>query len=456
MVQRILDDLDRLRGAAPGLRQVELLFPDLNGILRGKRCTLGEFRGIARDGLSFPATGLLLDSRGMLIERLPHGSEDGDPDYRCRPVPGSLTLVPWARGALAQVLMSMEDGEGKSHFADSRAVLGRVLARLRALGLRPVVAVEYEFYLLDDTRSGEPRARRSRVPGTERRAAGPRAYSLEDLHELDDLFADIASAGTAQGIPCGSIVSEYGAGQFEVNLHHVDDALLACDHAVLLRRLIRGVAARHKLAATFMAKPFADTDGSGMHVHVSLLDAQGRNVFAPAEGATVAEPLRHAIGGMLAALPESQAIFCPNANSYRRIRPGCFAPVAPNWGMNHRGVALRIPVADPANTRFEHRPAGADCNPYFAVAAILAAAHHGITQQIEPPPMVQEGQSVADAVLLAPRWEQALDAFDAGRLLPDYLGAEFCAVFSKARRFEADEFHAQVSNLDYDWYLGAI
>ncbi len=456
MVQRILDDLDRLRGAAPGLRQVELLFPDLNGILRGKRCTLGEFRGIAGNGLAFPATGLLLDSRGALIDRLPHGSEDGDPDHLCRPVPGSLTFVPWARRPLAQVLMTMEDGTGKPWFADSRAVLARVLARFAASGLKPVVAVEYEFYLLDDTRGGEPRARRSRVPGTERRAAGPRAYSVEDLHELDDLFADIAAAGAAQGIPCGSIVSEYGAGQFEVNLHHVDDALLACDHAVLLRRLIRGVAARHQLAATFMAKPFADTDGSGMHVHVSLLDGQGRNVFAPAAGEAVAAPLRHAIGGMLAALPESQAIFCPNANSYRRIRPGCFAPVAPNWGINHRGVALRIPVADPVNTRFEHRPAGADCNPYFAVAAILAAAHHGITQRIDPPPMVREGQTVAGEVCLASRWERALDAFDAGRLLPEYLGAEFCEVFSKARRFEADEFHAQVSNLDYDWYLGAI
>lgn len=456
MVQRILDDLDRLRGAAPGLRQVELLFPDLNGILRGKRCTLGEFRGIARDGLSFPATGLLLDSRGALIEGLPHGSEDGDPDYRCRPVPGSLTLVPWVRGPLAQVLMTMEDGHGAPYFADSRAVLARVLARFRALGLRPVVAVEYEFYLLDDTKHDPPQARRSRVPGTGRRAAGPRAYSVEDLHELDGLFADLAAAGAMQGIPCGSIVSEYGAGQFEVNLHHVDDALLACDHAVLLRRLIRGVAARHALAATFMAKPFADTDGSGMHVHVSLLDAQGRNLFAPVEGTAVVAALRHAIGGMLAALPESQAIFCPNANSYRRIRPGCFAPVAPNWGINHRGVALRLPVADAANTRFEHRPAGADCNPYLAVAAILAAAHHGITQRIEPPPMVREGQAVADEVRLAPRWEQALDAFDAGHLLPDYLGAEFCETFSKARRFEADEFHAQVSTLDYDWYLGAI
>lgn len=457
MPQHILEEVERLRAAMPGLRQVELLFPDLNGILRGKRCTLGEFRGIARNGLSFPATGLLLDSRGALIDGLPHGSADGDPDYLCRPVPGSFVSVPWSRGALAQVLMTMERRDGSPYFADSRAVLARVLARFAGLGLTPVVAAEYEFYLLDDTAGEKPSAKRGRVPGTRRRAEGPRAYSIEDLHELEQLFTDVGAACEAQGLPAGSIVSEYGAGQFEVNLHHVDDALAACDHAVLLRRLIRGVAARHGLAATFMAKPFADTDGSGMHVHVSLLDADGRNVFATAQGgAQFSTTLYHAIGGMLAAMPESQAIFCPNANSYRRIRPGCFAPVAPNWGINHRGVALRIPKSDPANTRFEHRLAGADCNPYLAVAVILAAAHHGIVQRIEPPAMVRAGEQVAGEVRLAPRWERALDAFEAGRLLPDYLGAEFCRVFAAARRFEAEQFNAQVPNLDYDWYLPGI
>jgi len=462
MQSPVSDAIDRLRAASPPVRHAELLLPDLNGILRGKRCTLKELESIARGGLSFPASGFLLDSRGSLIDGLPQGSEDGDPDFICRIVPGSVVEVPWSRRPLAQALLGMEQGDGRAHFADSRGVLAGVLARFAALGLTPVVAIEYEFYLLDDTRGEAPRARHARVPGTERRAAGPRVYSIEDLHELDELFADISTACAVQGLPAGSIVSEYGAGQFEVNLHHVPDALLACDHAVLLRRLIRGVAARHALAATFMAKPFADRDGSGMHVHLSLLDGAGRNVFAAAPGGSgaasgaYADPLRHAVGGMLAALPESLAIFCPNANSYRRIRPGCFAPIAPNWGPNHRGVALRIPVSDDANLRIEHRPAGADCNPYLAVAAILAAVHHGLAGRIEPPPMVREGQTVDAQVLLSHRWEQALDAFDRGRILPGYLGEAFCRVFSAARRFEAEQFHAQVPNLDYDWYLPGI
>ncbi len=452
--------VDELRTRLPGLRHVELLLPDLNGILRGKRCSLGELEGVLRSGLSFPASGFLLDSRGMLIDGLAHGSDDGDPDYRCRLVPGSVVPVPWSKTPLGQGLLSMENRDGSPYFADSRQVLARVLRRFAESGLTPVIAVEYEFYLLDDTRGERPRALKGRVPGSERRAEGPRVYSIEDLHELDGLFADIDSAALAQGIPAGSVVSEYGAGQFEVNLHHVADALAACDHAVLLRRLIRGVAARHGLAATFMAKPFAEGDGSGMHVHISMLDAAGRNVFGPVPPAATPhayQPLmRQAIAGMLAAMPESLAVFCPNANSYRRIRPGCFAPIAPNWGVNHRGVAIRLPVADDRNVRFEHRPAGADCNPYLAVAAILAAAHHGITRQLEPPPMVREGEQIDTEIHLSHRWETALDAFDAGQILPPYLGEEFCRVFSTARRFEAEQFHAQVSTLDYDWYLPAI
>ncbi len=460
MQQQLAQEIARLRRQQPGLRHVELLLPDINGILRGKRCTMKELDGVVRNGLSFPATGYLLDSRGTLIEGLPHGSTDGDPDFCCRLVPGSLVPVPWAKTPLAQGLLSMEHRDGRRHFADSRGTLAGVLARFAELGLTPVVAVEYEFFLLDDTRGETLRSRQARVPGTERRAAGPRAYSVEDLHELDEFFADADAACELQQIPAGSIVSEYGAGQFEINLHHINDALAACDHAILLRRLIRGVSARHDLAATFMAKPFADRDGSGMHVHLSLLDREGRNVFGPVppaqEPSRYAPLLRQAIGGLLAALPESLAIFCPNANSYRRIRPGCFAPIAPNWGPNHRGVALRIPMSDDANVRVEHRSAGADCNPYLAVAAILAGVHHGISRQLEPAPMVREGEATGDEVRLVHRWEQALDLFERGRILPEYLGTEFCGVFATARRWEAEQFHAQVPTLDYDWYLAAI
>ena len=257
-------------------------------------------------------------------------------------------------------------------------------------------------------------------------------------------------------------MSEYGAGQFEVNLHHVTDALVACDHAVLLRRLVRGVAARHGLAATFMAKPFADLDGSGMHVHVSLLDRSGRNVFAPAPPAATPDAyaalLRHAIGGMLAAMPESLAIFCPNANSYRRIRPGCFAPIAPNWGPNHRSVAIRIPVSDDANVRLEHRRGrrGLQSLPRDGRDPGRRPRRHHPPDRAAAHGAGGRDRS-ARAGDLSHRWETGARRLRRGaRCCPDYLGEEFCRVFSAARRFEAEQFHAEVPNLDYDWYLPSI
>ena len=444
----------------PDIRAVELLLPDLNAILRGKRVSRRELAGLFREGISFPATGILMDSRGALIDGLAHGSDDGDPDYICMPVAGSLARVPWSKTPLGQCLISMYERDGRPYFADARHVLSRVLSRFSELGLTPVVAVEYEFYLLEDTRGETPRPRTGHVPGSERRPAGPRAYSLEDLHDLDSFFARVSAASEQQHVPAGAMVSEYGAGQFEVNLHHESDALAACDHAILLRRLVRGIARQEGLAATFMAKPFMSLDGSGMHVHFSLLDKSGRNVFGPAPSAATpaayTDTLRHAVGGMLSALPESLAIFAPNANSYRRFRPGFFVPIAPNWGPNHRQVALRIPCSDDANVRLEHRVAGADCNPYLAMAAILAAAHAGITGRIEPPAMIREGEPVSLPTGPSPRWETALVAFDASPLWPDYLGTEFCRVYSAARRFEAEAYHAEVPGLDYEWYLGAV
>lgn len=460
MNDRKVDEANAYLAAWPDTRAVELLLPDLNGILRGKRISRRELLSLWRDGLSFPATGILLDSRGALIDGLAYGSDDGDPDYVCRPVPGSLVPVPWVKTRPGQCLVSLEHRDGQPFFADVRHVLAGVLKRFATLGLTPVVAVEFEFYLLDDASGETPRARQGRVPGTQRRPTGPRVYSLEDLHDLEPLFAEITAACDMQRIPAGSIVSEYGAGQFEVNLQHVPDALAACDHAVLLRRLIRGIARKHGMAATFMAKPFGDVDGSGMHVHLSLIDREGRNVFAQSSTGSASDgygpDLGHAVGGLLAAIPGSLAIFAPNANSYRRIRPGCFAPIAPNWGVNHRHVAVRVPASDEQSLRLEHRVAGADCNPYLAMAAILAGVHAGLTRKMEPPRMIREGEVMEEKVGLAPRWETALDAFDADELLPDYLGAEFCRVFSRARRHEAEAFHAQVGNVDYEWYLGTI
>jgi len=459
MVDTTRQELDKFLAAHPGIENFDLLLPDINGILRGIQAPRGAMPEIFSAGAYMSASTMLLDSRGLLPEGLAIGLADGDPDYPCLPVAGSLAPIPWANKPMGQCLLQMHENGSKAYYYDSRQVLQRVLARFDELGLTPVVALELEFYLLDDDER-RLKPRRTRIPGTALRQELPRLHGLEDLHDLDSFLADVDAACLAQGIPIGTTMSEGSPGQFEINLHHVADAELACDHGLLLRRLVRGVARSHGMAATFMAQPFTGQDGSGMHMHCSLLDAEGRNVFAgnaPADRPDAYAPeLRFAVGGLLDSLPESQAILAPNANSYRRLGPGSFLSAAPSWGYNHRQVAVRIPPADETNVRFEHRPAGADSNPYLVAAAILAGVHHGLVNRIEPPAMVREGQLMEPHGGPGPHWEGALALFENARVLPDYLGKAFCATYAQCRQLEARQYREQVPDLDYFWYLGSI
>lgn len=250
-----------------------------------------------------------------------------------------------------------------------------------------------------------------------------------------------------------SVIAEMGVGQFETNLHHRADAVLAGDQAILLKRLIRGTARAEGWDATFMAKPYADQSGSGLHVHVSLGDRHGNNIFAdPTHGERV---LRHAIGGMQKLMPESLGFFAPNHNSFRRFG-GLFAPVNRKWGEDNRTVALRIPSDKGNGRRIEHRLAGADANPHLALAVVLAAAHHGITNRLDPgKPVTGNGYAeTADAdSSTATNWFSALDAFDRSAVLRDYLGDRFVDMFVKVKRQEQARFFEIVPSTDIDWYL---
>jgi glutamine synthetase len=327
---------------------------------------------------------------------------------------------------------------------------------LRDLGLTAVAATELEFYLLEAD-SDEPTPKVGRIPGTRRPQDVPQYGCMEDVEDVDAFLAQLHEVCAAQNIPAGATLKEFSPGQFEVNLHHVASAELACDHAVLLKRAVKAVARRHGMAASFMAKPFAEFAGCSLHVHVSVTDDKGRNVFAGSRAdQPFSDTFRHAVGGLAATMRESMAIFAPTANSYRRYRPGLFVPLAPNWGINHRGVALRVPLSGAEDTRIEHRPGGADGNPYLVMAAILAGIHHGITQRCDPGPMVAPGTILEEQISLPARWDAALDAFDAGKVLPRYLGERYHKLYGTCRREECDRFHAQITNRDYEWYLRAI
>lgn len=438
---------------------MEMLIADLQGMFRGKRIRRNEFAKTFAGGFCMPGGTVMLSTLGDVIAGMPFAAEDGDPDIDAAIVPGSLVPVPWAEKPSAQVLFRLYTREGEPFFADPRSVLERAAEPLTRMGLKIVMAVELEFYLLEAA-ADRPTPRTPRVPGIGRPQPGPQVYNPDDLWEIEPFLNDLNTVFEVQKIPAGTATSEFAAGQFEINLLHVDDPVLACDHAVMIKRAIKAVARKHGYVACFMAKPFEESAGSGMHVHMSLVDRQGKNYFSQGKESMVSPPFsarfRHAIGGLAKTMAECTAIFAPNANSYRRLRPEAFAPVEPNWGSNHRNVALRVPVSDQNNLRFEHRTSGADANPYLVTAALLAGVHYGLKNKCDPGRMVKEGQVITLKRKIPNRWDAAIDLFERSKILPAYFGEEYCRMYVISRRDESRQFHNIVSNADYDWYLRAV
>lgn len=442
--------------AYPETRFIDAFAPDINGIPRGKRLQVDEFDKLFSNGANFCAASELMNSKGESSDDVTYGAHDGDPDVKSVAVTGSLAPVPWASLPTAQCLLELTEFDGTPYFLDPRNVLRRAMKPLLDMGLRPVMATELEFYLIEhDGDSFMPRL--PKLPGSELSQDGIQFASFEDLDDVEPFLVDLDTYCTEQNIPAGAALSEYSPGQFEVNLAHIDDPVLACDQALLLKRAVKAAARKNALAATFMAKPFAEHAGNGLHVHVSVLDEKGHNVFSGrCSDGEFSDTLRHAIGGLAETMPESMAIFAPNANSYRRYAPHFYVPATPNWGLNHRDLAMRIPISAQKNRRVENRVAGADANPYLVVAAILAAIHHGITNRCDPGPMTPEKADIDYETTLPVRWSQALDAFEAGRILPGYFGEEYHRVFGVCRREEENKFHTEVGSKDYEWYLRAV
>ncbi len=441
----------------PDLTAIELLVPDMNGMLRGKRLQIEALAKLTGDGVRMPASHCILDSLGQNCEIFDYGSTDGDPDVASFGVAETLAIVPWAETPTAQILGELYNDDGTQFFADPRAVLKRAMQPLTDLGLTAVCAVELEFYLLDPKLGRDGRPKPARVPGLGTRPTNVQVLSMAELDDFSAVLSDIETQAKAQGLPVDVTTSEYAPGQFEINLIHSADAVAACDQAVLYKRAVKAVAKRHGMIATFMAKPFAEFAGSGLHIHTSLIDAEGRNVFAGAfdeeSGLNMDPTLKYAIGGLRETMPEAMAILAPNANSYRRFRSDSYAPINRAWGVNNRTVSMRIPHSDEKSIRVEHRASGADANPYLATAAILAGIHHGISNKLDPGP-IEKGDAYQRAQGQLPlRWEPALNTFEEGQILRNYWGEQYHLAFAGAKRWEADLHHNIIPPHDFEWYM---
>ena len=442
--------LDQFLQDNPDIEIFEVILHDLNGIHRGKWLPREQIAKVFNGGYKMPQNTCSLDAWGRDLEELVQ--ESGDADGVCTADPETLARVPWADKPSAQVIVSMGSfGGDEPYGGDPRMVLQSVLDRYAKLDLRPVVASEMEFHLfeLDRDKFGEPQHSQRALNGSP--ALGGQTYGMDIMRQTAPLMDAITEAAKIQNLPVDTLITEFGPSQFEINLYHQDSAMRACDQGSMLKRAIRNVARSHNKVASFMAKPFAEQVGNGMHIHFSLVDADGQNVFDNGTDAG-SELLGHAVAGCLATMADSMAIFAPNINSYRRMVPGCYAPLAPNWGYENRTTAIRIPGGDNRAIRIEHRVAGADANVYLTVAAMLAGALYGIENKMAAPQAVV-GDAGDVKAELPHFWQDALEAFEQSDFIGEYLGTELQKTFVLSKRKEKQEFDSRVTLLEYDAYL---
>jgi glutamine synthetase len=451
-IERSAREAEAFLAASPDVTSFQLVLTDSCGVGRGKVLRREELARVYTHSRFMPGSILGLDITGADVEETGLVWEDGDADRACWPIPGTLVRAPWLATPSAHFLVTMHELDDAPSPGDPRHALKRVVERCQADGFNPVVAVELEFYVMDRARDGNGRRQPPASPTSGHRPSQMQAYSLVDLDDLHAFIADVYAACETQGLPVRTLISEYSPGQLEIVLQHRSDALRAVDESILYKRTVRGVAAKHGFEATFMAKPYAQYSGSGMHLHMSLEDGKGQNLFASddPEGSPL---LRQAIGGMATTMAESTGIFAPNANSYRRFRRKSYAPMAPSWGVNNRSVSLRVPAGAAETRHIEHRVAGADANPYLVAAAVLAGAHHGIRNKLDPGPAVQGNgyEQIKETVPI--NWYAAMDRTERSAFLKDYLGERFMEIYCAIKRAEQDRFFSQVTELDYDWYL---
>lgn len=442
------------------VQEVDLLISDLNGLLRGKRVSRDSLDKAYRDGVCLPRSLFALDILGNTVESTGLGFDTGDGDRICFPVESHCRPVPWSDGR-AQLLMSMYEYDGSPLFCDPRHVLKKQLDAFQATGLRPVVAVELEFYLIDAKRDARGHIQKPINPDTGERESDTQVYSIDNLSGYDTFLKTLVEACRAQNLPATTAVAEYAPGQFEINLKHRDDPLAACDDAVLLKRLIRSVAQQCGFKATFMAKPYAEDAGNGMHIHISMLDANGQNAFAAGDNSAVYQGnpaaqrplLSQAIAGLLDTMQEGIAFYAPNVNSYRRLQPEMYVPMSAHWAFDNRTSALRIPAGDAKNLRIEHRVAGADANPYLVLASLIAGIRHGIDNHLEAPPPETGNVYEQHPASFPSHLRDSIAQLRNSQTLAPMLGREFCEHFCLTREYELSAFERTISPLEYDWYL---
>ncbi|MBB6341089.1 glutamine synthetase [Pseudomonas fluvialis] len=431
-------ELAALREQLSGVVEIECVTADLNGIPRGKVMTVESFLSGRRLQL---ARGVLLQCvmGGYPAPRF-YGSDDGD--LVLNAVPGQVHVLPWSKPLRALAICDADELTGQGSGLSTRNLLKRVVARYRAKGLEPVVATELEFFIFD--RHGDPRQPFQPPVGVDgRRESGFSAFSVSSGNGLRPFFEDVYRCMDAVGIPRDTFMHEMGTSQFEINLIHGEPLLIA-DQTFLFKHLLREVALQHDLLAVCMAKPLAHTAGSSMHIHQSVVDPKGQNIFTAENGAAT-PAFYQFIAGQQACLAGFTLLFAPNINSFQRL---CNPYASPNnacWSYDNRSAGLRIPASGPEARRVENRLPGADANPYLALAASLAAGLHGLERQLQPSEPVTGEVEASPELLLPDSLQEALRRLRGSRQAREAFGEEFIDGYLACKALELSDFLGEIT-----------
>ena len=432
------------------IQEVECLVPDMAGIARGKILPAPKFlKGMKSNGLRIPESVFVQTVTGGYPEEDITSDEAGD--CYLAPDPDTIRLVPWYSEPTAQVICDAYDFKGDPVGISARHVLKRVLELYAAEGWTPIVAPELEFFLVDvNTDPDYPLI--PPIGRSGRRETSRQSYGLDAVNEFDPLFEEVYDFCEAQGIDVDTLTHEAGAAQMEMNFNH-GEALLLADQAFLFKRTVREAALRHKVYATFMAKPMKGEPGSSMHIHQSVIDSEtGQNIFAtPSNGRNTKIFLSH-IAGLQKFLPHMMPLLGPNVNSYRRFLRDSDAPINTHWGLENRTVGLRVPHSDAQSRRVENRLAGADCNPYLGIAASLACGYLGMKLKMKPRQPVQ-GSAYRLAHTLPRTLQDALHRFATNRQVKEAIGSHFVEAVVAVKEAELDEYQQVISSWEREHLL---
>ena len=434
------------------ITEVECVICDMTGIARGKITPVDKF--IDEKGMRMPESVLLQTVTGDYVEDESYDAllDKADIDFICVPDENAVFKLPWTIEATAQVIHDTYDKMGNPIELSPRNVLKKVLKLYEDKGWKPVVAPEMEFYL---TRRNEDPDQPLIPPvgRSGRQESGRQSFSIDAANEYDPLFEDMYDWCDIQGLDIDTLIHEEGTAQMEINFSH-GDALSLADQVFVFKRTLREAALKHKVCATFMAKPVADEPGSAMHLHQSIVDTKtGKNIFSLNDGTK--GPLFYSyIGGLQKYIPELLPLLAPNVNSFRRFLPGTSAPINLEWGEENRTCGLRIPESSPQNLRVENRIAGADAISYLSIAASLLAGYIGMIEDVKPSTPVQgRANESRQSISLPLTMEEALGVMAESDACREYLGEAFTTGYIAVKQADLASYKRVISSWEREFLL---